>query len=126
MPIQIKEAVKEAGNAMSLQKKYPIGFNIVVFIVAFIGGNFWGRLDGSDENKRLTIQVEKLQNNQVDILKASLEKNGIISYQDQKNQTLKAKNDTLKQTNDTLSSTINQVGQALLEAKKPALKILNK
>ena len=126
MPQDIDKAVKGIGTLINLQTKYPVGFNIVVSIIMFLAGNFWGRMDSKDEVERITHQNTTLLKNQSDILTASLEKNGIIAVKTEQNVILKADNDTLKQLNDTLSSTINQVGQTLLEAKNPALKILNK
>lgn len=125
MPQDIDKAVKGIGTLINLQTKYPVGFNIVVSIIMFLAGNFWGRMDSKEEVRRITSQNVILLENQAGILTASLAKNGIIAVKTEQNVTLRADNDTLKQLNDTLSSTINQVGQTLLQAKKPAIKILN-
>ena len=126
MPDQITERVKNVGALIGLQERYPVGFAVVITIVAFFIGSWWGRIDSKDEVNRLTTQNEKLQNNQQEILTASLQKNGIIQQQSVENQNLQNRNGDLRQTNDTLSKTIIQVGETLLKAETPAVKILNK
>lgn len=126
MPQDIDKTIKGISVLVNLREKYPVGFTVVIALIFFLLGNFWGRSDSRSEVTRITAQNTVLQKDQADILKASLAKNGIIAVQQEEKQELQNKNDTLTLMNDTLSTTINQVGSALLEAKNPALKILNK
>ena len=126
MPDEITERVENVGFLVKLWQRYPGGFTVIAVVIFFFLGSFWGRIDSKEEVERLTTRNEKLEATQEEVMRASLTKNGIISAQDDTIRKVQNKNQNLTQINDTLSKTINQVGQTLSEAKKPALKILNR
>ena len=126
MPDEITERVENVGTLVRLWQKYPAGFTVIAIVIFFFLGSFWGRIESKEEVKRLTTRNERLEATQKEVMIASLTKNGIINAQDDTIRKVQNKNQSLIQINDTLSKTINQVGQTLSEAKKPALKILNR
>lgn len=114
--------MKNFGILTRLWKQFPGGFTVVGALVAF----FVGIQVGKGENGRLTKENSELRATQKEILMGSLQKDGTIRTQSIELQNTKTEAETVKIENDTLKSTLIQVGQMLNEAKKPAVKILQK
>lgn len=118
----IDNAVKNFGTLTRLWKQFPGGFTVVGAILAFFVGIYVGK----GENSRLTTENNELRATQKEILMGSLQKDGTIRTQSIELRNTKSEAETIKTENDTLKATLIQVGEMLNEAKKPAVKILQK